>query len=178
MSRKLAASTRRSSRPNSPSPVLWTSRRCTIPAGPQASADLKPEQSIDEARKALLKNIEDFAANPPTQEEVDRAKARILKNYRPHALLTPREWPLSLAAISARATGVTFFLEREEIAKVDPGRRPARRQGIPQVAPTAPSASSFPPQPPTVPRSPPHPLPPMRFKDFKGGEAEGARRGL
>jgi zinc protease len=38
------------------------------PGWVEADADLKPDQSIDEARKVLLKTIEDLAANPPTQE--------------------------------------------------------------------------------------------------------------
>jgi zinc protease len=41
-----------------------------------AYAQLKPDQSIDEAQAVLLKTVEGLAAEPPTQEEVDRAKAR------------------------------------------------------------------------------------------------------
>src|SRR5664280_2805131 len=45
-----------------------------------AFAQLKPDQSIDEAQQILLKTVEGLASEPPPQEEVDRAKARILKN--------------------------------------------------------------------------------------------------
>jgi zinc protease len=44
-------------------------------------AQLKQDQSLDEAQQILLKTVEGFANDPPTQEEVDRAKSRILKNY-------------------------------------------------------------------------------------------------
>ncbi len=46
-----------------------------------AYAQLKPDQSIDEAQQILVKTVEGLAAEPPTQEEVERAKARILKNF-------------------------------------------------------------------------------------------------
>jgi zinc protease len=46
-----------------------------------AFAVLKQDQSIEEAQQILLKTIETFADNPPTQEEIDRAKSRILKNH-------------------------------------------------------------------------------------------------
>src|ERR1019366_1069812 len=50
------------------------------PGTAMAFAQLKPDQSIDEAQQILLKTVEGLANEPPTQEEVDRAKARILKN--------------------------------------------------------------------------------------------------
>ena len=50
------------------------------PSVAMAFAQLKPDQSIDDAREILLKTVEGMASDPPTQEEVDRAKARILKN--------------------------------------------------------------------------------------------------
>jgi zinc protease len=45
-----------------------------------ASATLKLDQSLDEARQILLKTVEGLPAEPPTKEEVDRAKTRLLKN--------------------------------------------------------------------------------------------------
>src|SRR5207249_393791 len=44
-----------------------------------ASATLRQDQSLDEARQALLKTIEDFASEPPSKEELERAKTRIQK---------------------------------------------------------------------------------------------------
>ena len=45
-----------------------------------ASATLKLDQSLDEARQILLKTVEGLPAEPPSKEEVDRAKTRLLKN--------------------------------------------------------------------------------------------------
>ena len=45
-----------------------------------ASATLKLDQSLDEARQILLKTVEGLPAEAPSKEEVDRAKTRLLKN--------------------------------------------------------------------------------------------------
>ena len=45
-----------------------------------ASASLKLDQSLDEARQILLKTVEGLPAEAPSKEEVDRAKTRLLKN--------------------------------------------------------------------------------------------------
>ncbi|MAT54618.1 MAG: pseudouridine synthase [Saprospirales bacterium] len=45
------------------------------------NADVRMENSLDEAKATLLKTLDELADNPPTQEEVDRAKQRILKNW-------------------------------------------------------------------------------------------------
>ena len=45
-----------------------------------ASASLKLDQSLDEARQILLKTVEGLPTEAPSKEEVDRAKTRLLKN--------------------------------------------------------------------------------------------------
>ncbi len=45
------------------------------------SADVRKENSLDEAKETLLTTLDELPNNPPTQEEVDRAKQRILKNW-------------------------------------------------------------------------------------------------
>ena len=45
-----------------------------------ASATLKLDQSLDEARQILLKTVEGLPAEAPSKEEVERAKTRLLKN--------------------------------------------------------------------------------------------------
>jgi zinc protease len=45
-----------------------------------ASATLKLDQSLDEARQILLKTVEGLPAEAPNKEEVERAKTRLLKN--------------------------------------------------------------------------------------------------
>ena len=136
----------------------------------EADADLKPEQSIDEARKVLLKNIEDFASNPPTQEEVDRAKARIDKQF---GLMMANSQTVALVLGSSIGNGDWrgFLLGRQEIAKVTPADvlRVAKaylkssNRTLGEFIPTA---------TPDRAEIPPTPTPAERFKDFKGGAAE------
>ncbi len=45
------------------------------------NADVRLENSLDEADAIMMKTLDDLTANPPTAEEVDRAKKRILKNW-------------------------------------------------------------------------------------------------
>lgn len=140
------------------------------PGWAEADADLKPDQSIDEARTALLKTIEDLAANPPTQEEVNRAKARILKQY-DLMLANSQTVGLELGGAIGEGDWRTFFLEREEIAKVTPADvlRVAKaylkssNRTLGEFIPTA---------APDRAEIPPTPSPADRFKDFKGGAAE------
>ncbi|MEM9992036.1 MAG: insulinase family protein [Bacteroidota bacterium] len=44
------------------------------------NADVRKENSLDEARDVMLETLDNLSTNPPTPEEVARAKARILKN--------------------------------------------------------------------------------------------------
>ncbi len=45
------------------------------------NADVRTENSLEEAKAVLLKTLDELATNPPSAEEVDRAKKRILKNW-------------------------------------------------------------------------------------------------
>jgi zinc protease len=45
------------------------------------NADVRMENSLDEAEAVMMKTLDELATNPPTAEEVDRAKKRILKNW-------------------------------------------------------------------------------------------------
>ncbi|MEO1257511.1 MAG: pitrilysin family protein [Bacteroidota bacterium] len=45
------------------------------------NADVRMENSLEEAEKTLLTTLDEFTANPPTDEEVERAKKRILKYW-------------------------------------------------------------------------------------------------
>jgi zinc protease len=84
-----------------------------------ASAQLKPDQSIDEAQQILLKTIEGLANDPPTQEEVDRAKARILKNIE-LALTNTQSTAIMLGGYVGDGDWRAFFLDRDEVSKVTP----------------------------------------------------------
>lgn len=45
------------------------------------STEVRQEQSIDDAKSAMLDVLDGLKEHPPTQEEVDKAKTRILKNW-------------------------------------------------------------------------------------------------
>jgi len=45
------------------------------------NADVRQENSLDDAQTTMLKILDELASNPPTAEEVDRAKKRILKDW-------------------------------------------------------------------------------------------------
>ncbi len=139
------------------------------PGTAMAFAQLKPEQSIDEARQILLATVEGFAADPPTQEEVDRAKARILKNTE-LAQTNSQAMALMLGGYAGDGDWRSFFLMRDEVGKVTPAEvvRVAKaylkssNRTLGEFIPTAaPDRAEIPVTPDPV----------VRFKDYKGGEA-------
>ena len=83
------------------------------------AAQLRTDQSIDDAKDILLKTVEGVAAQPPTAEEVERAKARIAKQIE-LALTDSETVGLSLSEAAADGDWRLLFLERDQIAKVTP----------------------------------------------------------
>jgi len=134
-----------------------------------ASVQLKPDQSIDEAQQVLLKTVEGFAGDPPTQEEVDRAKARILKNIE-LALTDSQMVALMLANDVGDGDWRMFFLDRDEVSKVAPA-------DVVRVAKAYLKSSNrtlgefIPIAAPDRAEIPATPDPAVRFKDYKGGAA-------
>lgn len=45
------------------------------------NADVRVENSLDDAKETMLSTLDDLAANPPTEEEIERARTTILKNW-------------------------------------------------------------------------------------------------
>nr|MCU0348435.1 insulinase family protein [Saprospiraceae bacterium] len=45
------------------------------------NADVRMENSLDDAQKTMLKVLDELTTTPPTAEEVDRAKKRLLKDW-------------------------------------------------------------------------------------------------
>jgi predicted Zn-dependent peptidase len=126
------------------------------PGVAMAFAQLKPDQSIDEAQQILLKTVEGFAADPPTQEEVDRAKARILKNIE-LALTNSQSVAMMLGGYAGDGDWRAFFLMRDEVSKVTPADVDARGQGLSEILqPHAGRVHSHR-ELPTAPRFPPRP---------------------
>ena len=89
------------------------------PGFAMAFAQLKPDQSIDDAQQTLLKVVESLATNPPTQEEVDRAKGRILKNLE-LALTNSQSVSIILGGAVGEGDWRDLFLGRDEVSKVTP----------------------------------------------------------
>jgi zinc protease len=139
------------------------------PGVAMAFVQLKPDQSIDDAEKTLLKTVEGLANDPPTQEEVDRAKARILKNIE-LTLTNAQSVALTLGGYVGDGDWRTFFLDRDEIAKVTPA-------DVTRVAKAYLKSSNrtlgefVPIATPDRAEIPATPDPAVRFKDFKGSAA-------
>jgi len=137
------------------------------PGTAMAFVQLKPDQSIDEAQQILLKTVEGFADDPPTQEEVDRAKARYQKNI-DLALTNSQSVALMLGGYAGDGDWRTFYLMRDEIAKVTPAdvTRVAKaylkssNRTLGEFIPTAtPDRAEIPATPDDA----------LRFKDYHGG---------
>ncbi len=81
------------------------------------SLRLRPDQSVDEARAAMLKIVEGVADDPPTKEEVERAKTRLLKQHELN--LTNSELiGLFLSEYAAMGDWRLIFWERDATEKV------------------------------------------------------------
>ena len=139
------------------------------PGYAEAFAQLKPDQSIDEAQQILLKTVEGLANDPPTQEEVDRAKARILKNIE---LTQTNSQMVALMLGNDVGDGDwrEFFLDRDEVSKVTPA-------DVARVAKAYLKSSNrtlgefIPIAAPDRAEIPATPDPAALFKDYKGGTA-------
>ena len=142
------------------------------PGFAEIDAQLKPDQSIDEAASAITKTVEGVADNPPTAEEVERAKARLLKNI-DLSMTKSQNIAIRLAENIASGDWRLFFLERDEIKKVstDDVLRVAKayfkssNRTLGEFIPTkTPDRAVIAAAPDDA----------TRFKEFKGGQAEQA----
>ncbi|HEV3200262.1 MAG TPA: pitrilysin family protein [Bryobacteraceae bacterium] len=132
-----------------------------------AFAQLKPDQSLDEAHQTLLKTVEGLANEPPTQEEVDRAKTRILKNIE-LAMTNSQFIAMMLGGNVGDGDWRAMFLTRDEVNKVTPADvarvaktylKSSNRTLGEFVPTTSPDRSEIPATPDVT----------ARFKDYKGG---------
>jgi len=132
-----------------------------------AFAQLKPDQSIDEAQQILVKTVEGLSSEPPSQEEVDRAKARILKNIE-LAMTNSESIGMMLGGYVGDGDWRSFFLTRDEVNKVTPA-------DVARVAKAYLKSSNrtlgefLPTSAPDRAEIPATPDPAARFKDYKGG---------
>ena len=77
-------------------------------------AELRQDQSLDEARDILLKTVEGAATNPPTKEEVERARTQLLKQI-DLALNDASQVGLRLSEWIAKGDWRLFFLYRDRL---------------------------------------------------------------
>jgi zinc protease len=84
-----------------------------------ASAKLKLDQSLDDARQTLLKIVEGVGSEAPTKEEVERVKTRLLKNIELE-MTDSQSVALDLSEYYSQGDWRLMFLMRDRIQKVTP----------------------------------------------------------
>lgn len=82
-------------------------------------AEVRKEQSLDGAREAAIKTIEEVATKAPTQEEVDRARTSLLKNI-DLTLNSAERVGLELSEWMAQGDWRLYFLNRDRLKKITP----------------------------------------------------------
>ena len=149
--------------------VYMYTRQMHDPGFSEVEAQLKPDQSIDDAAAIITKTMEGIAANPPTQEEVDRAKARILKNTE-LTFSNSQYMAINLSNLIAVGDWRLFFLMRDDIKNVTP--EDVLRVGKTYFKSSNRTLGEFiPTKTPDRAEIPAAPDDTARFKDFKPGEA-------
>jgi len=137
-----------------------------------ASARLRKDQSLDDARQTLIGTIEKLADEPPSKEEVDRVKTRILKQIELQMTNT-QSIALQLSEWASMGDWRLLFVMRDRIKSVTPDDvlRVAKtylkesNRTLAEFIPTAqPDRAEIPPTPDVA----------AMLKDFKGGEAIAA----
>jgi zinc protease len=134
-----------------------------------ATAQLTPDQNLDEAKQILLKTVEDVTKDPPSKEEVDRVKTRFQK-YIELSFADSQRIALELSEYAAEGDWRMLFLERDRLAKVTPEdvERVAKKyliesnRTLGEFIPTKAAVRAEIPATPTDAET---------FKDFKGGAA-------
>jgi zinc protease len=84
-----------------------------------AMAQVRKEQSLEEAERALLAVIDSMVKEPPTKEEVERAKARLLKQIELN-MASSTQVGIELSEWESMGDWRMVFLNRDAIAKVTP----------------------------------------------------------
>ena len=82
-----------------------------------ASARLREDQSIEEARKTMIATIEGLANEPPGRQEVERVKARLLKQIELQ-LTNTQSLALGLSEWASQGDWRLLFVMRDRIQRV------------------------------------------------------------
>ncbi|MGB7759267.1 MAG: pitrilysin family protein [Bryobacteraceae bacterium] len=133
-----------------------------------AFAMLRQEQSLDDARTILLKNVEGLTGDAPTKEEVERAKTKILKQI-DLAMTDTQQIALALSEVLSEGDWRLLFLERDQIRNVTP--EDVLRVAKAYLKPSNRTYGEFiPDKTPDRAEIPAAPDLAAVFKDYKGGE--------
>jgi len=84
-----------------------------------ATARLRVDQSLNDARQILLKTVEEVAKEPPTKEEVERVKTRLLKQI-DEEMADSQSVALDLSEYASQGDWRLIFIMRDHIRKVSP----------------------------------------------------------
>jgi zinc protease len=134
-----------------------------------ATARLRQEQSIEDARKLLIGTVEGLVKEPPTKDEVERIKTKYLKQMELQ-IADSQQVALNLSESAADGDWRLLFLGRDELKKVT-------EQDVLRVAKAYLKESNrtlgqfIPDKNPDRAEIPDAPEISTRFKDYKGGEA-------
>jgi zinc protease len=137
-----------------------------------ASARLRKDQSLDDARQTLISTIEKVANDPPSKEEVERVKTRILKQI-DLQMTNTQSIALNLSEWASMGDWRLLFVTRDRIKAVTP-------EDVLRVAKTYLKESNrtlavfIPTAQPERAEIPATPDVASMLKDFKGGEAIAA----
>ncbi len=132
-------------------------------------AEVRQENSLDDARSSMLSVLDDLKQNPPSTEEVDRAKSRLLKEFE-LVLKQSDRIGLGLSEYIGAGDWRLAFLARDNLEKVTPAEtaRVARHY----FKPANRSVGLFIPEAkPDRAEIPDAPAPATVLKDYKGKAA-------
>jgi len=84
-----------------------------------ATASLRQDQNIEDAKETLLKTIASVSTEPPSKEEVERAKTKLLKSI-DLELTNSEQIGLAMSEYAASGDWRLLFLQRDRIRNVNP----------------------------------------------------------
>ena len=86
----------------------------------EVTATLSQDQSLDAARDAIYKALDDVAAHPPTQAEVDRVKTQLLRGLENNLSNAQAIATGALNTAISQGDWRLMFLQHDELQKVTP----------------------------------------------------------
>jgi zinc protease len=130
------------------------------------TAQLRPEQSLDDAKAILLNVLDEIKTKPPTHEEVEKARTRLLKNIE-MSFRQSDSLGLTLSTYIGAGDWRLIFLQRDNLEKVT--RADVLRVAKAYIKPANRTLGVFLPDAnPDRAEIPPTPDMATLFKDYKG----------